>query len=153
MKSDIREVLNDLLVNIFNHILSVEEAFHKQHGIKLSMSEIHTLEAIDRSEGKTMSEVAKHLRITQGTLTVNINRLTNKGYVYRVQDENDRRIYRLKLMDKSKHVLNIHQMFHDQLINEVLHELGEDEKALLVDSLGQVNTYFENLINKRVEKK
>lgn len=153
MKSDIREVLNDLLVNIFNHILSVEEAFHKQHGIKLSMSEIHTLEAIDRSEGKTMGEVAKRLRITQGTLTVNINRLTNKGYVYRVQDENDRRIYRLKLMDKSKHVLSVHQMFHDQLINEVLHELSDDEKALLVDSLGQVNTYFENLIKKRVEFK
>ncbi len=147
MKSDIRDVLNHLLVDMFNQILTLEETFLKTKGIPLSMSEVHTLEAIEKSEGKTMSEIARSLRITQGTLSVNINRLTRKGYVYRVQDENDRRIFRLKLTDKSTQILEIHNVFHEELIDTLVSKLSSQEQDLLVDSLSQVNTYFEKLMN------
>lgn len=146
MENNIRDVLNTLLVDMFNQILTLEETYIKEKGIKLSMSEIHTLEAIQKSEGKTMSEVAKRLRITQGTLTVNINRLTNKGYVYRVQDKKDRRIYRLKLTDKAESVLEIHDYFHNELIDQLISKLSVDEKKLLADSLSQLNLYFKDLI-------
>lgn len=146
MGRKIRDVLNDLLVDMFNQILTLEENFLKERGIALSMSEVHTLEAIDKSVGKTMSEVAKRLRITQGTLTVNINRLTNKGFVYRVQDEKDRRIYRLKLTDKSRSVLDVHEIFHGKMIDQLVSKLSLNEKELLVESLSQLNLYFENLI-------
>lgn len=146
MGRKIRDVLNDLLVDMFNQILTLEENFLKERGIALSMSEVHTLEAIDKSVGKTMSEVAKRLRITQGTLTVNINRLTNKGFVYRVQDEKDRRIYRLKLTDKSRSVLDVHDVFHGKMIDQLVSKLSMNEKELLVESLSQLNLYFENLI-------
>lgn len=148
MDSNIRDVLNQLLVDMFNQILTLEENFLKLKGIPLSMSEVHTLEAIAKSVGKTMSEVAKRLRITQGTLTVNINRLTNKGYVYRVQDESDRRIFRLKLTDKAKQILEVHDIFHEQLIDQLILQISQDDKQVLVDSLSQVNVYFETLINK-----
>ncbi|NLW14876.1 MAG: MarR family transcriptional regulator [Erysipelothrix sp.] len=148
MKLNIRDVLNHLLVDMFNQILSLEENFMKDKGIPLSMSEIHTLEAIERSLGKTMGEVAKQLRITQGTLTVNINRLTNKGYVYRVQDEVDRRIYRLKLTEKAVQILSVHEIFHEELIDQLVSQLSSEEKDLLVDSLSQVNTYFDTLMKK-----
>lgn len=148
MKHNIRDVLNHLLVDMFNQILTLEENFLKTKGIPLSMSEVHTLEAIEKSDGKTMSEVARRLRITQGTLTVNINRLTNKGYVYRVQDEKDRRIYRLKLTDKAIQILEVHDIFHEQLIEQLVAKLSTEEKDLLVDSLSQVNTYFETLMDK-----
>lgn len=147
MKHNIRDVLNLLLVDMFNQILTLEENFLKSKGIPLSMSEVHTLEAIEKSDGKTMGEIAKRLRITQGTLSVNINRLTNKGYVYRVQDEKDRRIYRLKLTDKAIQILEIHDVFHDELIDELVKQLSSEEKDLLVDSLSQVNIYFETLMN------
>jgi len=146
MENNIRDVLNTLLVDMFNQILTLEETYIKEKGIKLSMSEIHTLEAIQKSKGKTMSEVAKRLRITQGTLTVNINRLTNKGYVYRVQDKKDRRIYRLKLTDKAESVLEIHDYFHSELIDQLISKLSVDEKKLLADSLSQLNLYFKDLI-------
>ena len=130
---------------MFNQILTLEEDFLKNRGIELSMSEIHTLEAIDQSEGKTMGEVAGRLRITQGTLTVNVNRLTKKGYVYRTQDEKDRRIFRLKLTDKALGVLEVHAEFHEDLIDTLVSRLDPNEKELLVDSLSQVNVFFESL--------
>lgn len=146
MTDKIRDVLNHLLVDMFNQILTLEENFLKSKGIPLSMSEVHTLEAIEKSEGKTMSEIARKLRITQGTLSVNINRLTKKGYVYRVQDEKDRRIYRLKLTDKAIAILEVHGVFHEQLIDQLVANLSAEEKSLLVDSLSQVNTFFDTLI-------
>ncbi|HZJ86906.1 MAG TPA: MarR family transcriptional regulator, partial [Erysipelothrix sp.] len=124
MDRNIRDVLNHLLVDLFNQILTLEESFLKSKGIVLSMSEVHTLEAIEKSEDKSMSEIAKRLRITQGTLTVNINRLTKKGYVYRVQDEKDRRRYRLKLTDKATDILRIHDIFHEDLIDQLVANLS-----------------------------
>ena len=100
MKTNARKVLNELLVDIFNRILIIEERYHRVHGVKLTMSEIHTLEGIQNSDSKMMSDVASTLRITQGTLTVTINRLSHKGYVNRTQDQKDRRIYRLGLSEK-----------------------------------------------------
>ena len=132
-------------VDLFNQILTLEENFLKSKGIKLSMSEVHTLEAIEKSDDKSMSEIAKRLRITQGTLTVNINRLTKKGFVYRVQDEKDRRRYRLKLTDKATDILKIHDVFHEELIDELVANLSHEEKELLIHSLSDVNQYFEKL--------
>lgn len=148
MDRNIRDVLNNLLVDMFNQILTLEEYFLKERGITLSMSEVHTLEAIDKSEGKTMSDVAKRLRITQGTLTVNVNRLTNKGYVYRVQDKKDRRIYRLKLTDKTHSILQIHDFFHREMVDQLISKLSTQEKEVLADSLSQLNIYFNTLLEK-----
>ncbi|WP_232505393.1 hypothetical protein [Erysipelothrix larvae] len=64
MTDNLHDVLNELLVDIFNHILLIEERYHKSKGIKLSMSEIHTLEAVYKSDSKTMGDVARHLHIT-----------------------------------------------------------------------------------------
>lgn len=145
MKKNIRDVLNHLLVDLFNQILILEENFLKEKGIKLSMSEVHTLEAIEKLEGKKMSEIAKKLHITQGTLTVNINRLTKKGYVYRVQDEQDKRKVLLKLTDKANKILRVHDEFHEELIDMLVKKLNLEEKELLVESLSEVNSFFQAL--------
>ncbi|NLA78718.1 MAG: MarR family transcriptional regulator, partial [Erysipelothrix sp.] len=68
--ADAREVLNELLVDMFNHILILEQKNLQEQGVELSMSEVHTLENIEKSESKTMSDVARLSLVTQGTLTV-----------------------------------------------------------------------------------
>lgn len=142
MTHELHDVLNELLVDIFNHILVIEERYHKAKGIKLSMNEIHTLEAVDKSESKTMGDVAKRLHITQGTLTVNINRLTNKGYVYRVQDQNDRRIYRLKLTDKAKDVMMVHDAFHEAMTQQLMEQVSSTDQQALAYALQRINNFF-----------
>ena len=106
---------------------------------------IKELEAIDQSESKTMSDVAQALRITQGTFTVNANRLSKKGYVYRTRDEEDRRVFRLKLTDKAHHVMAVHKKFHENMIETIVSQLSPEEEDLLVDSLSQVNVFFDSL--------
>ncbi|CAM4321289.1 MarR family transcriptional regulator [Erysipelothrix inopinata] len=143
MSIDARHVLNELLVDIFNQILVIEERYHRVHGVKISMTEVHTLEGIQKSETKMMSDVAAHLRITQGTLTTTINRLSHKGYVYREQDAQDRRIYRLGLTEKGVEVMRIHDQFHEEMIDQLLLHLDDNEN--LIQSVDQINKFFKDL--------
>ena len=43
------------------------------------MNEVHVLEAIEKTDEPTMTNIAKRLRITVGTLTTSMNRLVEKG--------------------------------------------------------------------------
>ncbi|CAM3659629.1 MarR family winged helix-turn-helix transcriptional regulator [Erysipelothrix urinaevulpis] len=144
MSVDTRRQVNELIVDIFNKILTLEETYHHMHGIDLSMTEIHTLDAIHKSASKQMSDVAKSLDITQGTLTTSINRLEKQGYVNRVRDQEDRRIYRLVLEDKSFKVLDIHDKFHNEMVEGILRQTEKDED--LVRAIAELNGFFQNML-------
>ena len=87
------QVVNKLLVETFNDILYIEEKALKEGSFNdVSITEVHTIEAIGMYEKKMMSEVAKNLDITVGTLTVAVNKLVKKDYVQRFKSEDDKRI-------------------------------------------------------------
>ncbi len=95
--------INHYLVSIFNEVLDIEEdALKGSEFSDISISEMHTIEAIDLYAEHTSSEVAKKLAITAGTLSVAIRSLVNKGYVVRQRMEDDRRVVKLGLTKKRK---------------------------------------------------
>ena len=100
-----QELLNKLLVQLFNDILHIEENSLKNIDlIDLSMTEIHTIEAIGIKDAKTMGEIAHDLRITVGTLSAAITKLIKKGYVERKRTEEDRRVVLVSLTSKGENV-------------------------------------------------
>ena len=137
-----RKILNELLVEMFNHILILEQKNLQDKGVKLSMSEVHTLENIQKSESKTMSDVAKRSLVTQGTLTVAVNRLQEKGYIIREKDDVDRRIVRLNLTSRAMKVLEIHDQFHKDMIDSFIKDLQVDQDYALINSLSKIMDYF-----------
>jgi DNA-binding MarR family transcriptional regulator len=139
---NVKETLNELLVDLFNHILVLEEKNLQDRGISLSMTEVHTLENIQKSKSKTMSDVARLQLITQGTLTVAVNRLQKKGYVSRLQDAQDKRIIRLSLTAKALDVLAIHDKFHEEMIDSFISDLKIDQDIALITSLRRIMEYF-----------
>lgn len=140
---DRKLILNSMLVELFNHILYLEEQNLQLKGINLTMNEIHTIEAINDVQDATMSNVAHRLIITLGTLTTAIKKLERKEYVTRVRDTNDARIVRLSLTDKAYEVLKVHDDFHVDMIDNVLTDLNEEEELILLKSLTKVQNYFE----------
>ncbi len=140
--NDTRRTLNELLVNLFNNILAIEEANLQHQHVSLSMTEVHILEAIEKSESNMMSAVAKYLMITQGTLTVSVSKLEKKGYVERIKDESDRRIVRLKNTEKANMVLQVHDDFHKQMIDKIVNDLDIEEEQELLKSLYKVSQFF-----------
>ena len=89
-----------------------------------------------------MSALAKRLMVTQGTLTVSTSKLVKKGYVERVKDEKDKRIVRLHLTDKASAVLEVHERFHEEMIDKALNELDVDKEQELIRSLKNIMKFF-----------
>lgn len=137
------EVINRLLVDLFNNIQQIEEKSLNHDEISdLSITEIHTIEAIGINTESTMSEIAQKLKITSGTLTTCVNKLIKKGYVERKRIEEDRRVVLIKLTEKGETAYNYHKKFHDELVNNTVESLEEDEKEILISSLDRIKTFF-----------
>jgi len=137
-----KEVINELLVDVFNHILSIEAEVLRERGVKLSMTEVHVLEAIKNTSEPTMGNVASKLRITMGTLTTSINVLVRKNFVNRYRDENDRRKVYLELKESAKEVLRIHDEFHEEMVSSLLKDLDLEKDEILLKSLENISNYF-----------
>ena len=56
-------------------------------GDKLYMREAHFVIAIGPGEGRTMSEIAREMNVTQGAVSQIASRLEKKGYVCRRKNE------------------------------------------------------------------
>ena len=83
-------LLNDLLVMLFNEILDVEQKALITGTFKeISINDMHIIDAIGIGEPKNMSTVAGEMAVTVGTLTTAINNLVKKGYVSRVRSAQD----------------------------------------------------------------
>lgn len=135
-------VINELLVDVFNHILSIESTVLKQKGVKISMTEVHVLEAIRNVDVPMMGNVAQKLRVTLGTLTTSINALVRKGYVVRYRDDADRRKVFLELTDLARNILKIHDAFHDEMIDSIFMDLELEKDETLMKSLENISNYF-----------
>jgi DNA-binding MarR family transcriptional regulator len=148
MADSIHKVLNELLVVTFNDILQIEQSAIKEGMLKdLSVTEIHTIDAIGMYVPRTMSEVALDLSITVGTLTTAINNLVKKGYVERSKDDNDRRIVNIGLTKKGKVAFRVHQKFHLDMVKETIEGLSPEEEVVLANALYKLNDFFKSKYN------
>src|SRR5690554_4614090 len=141
-KVSAKKIVNELLVDVFNHILRIEEQHLKERGVTLSMTEVHVLEAISLINKPTMSEVATKLKVTLGTLTTAVSVLVRKNYVSRYRELEDRRKVYLRLTDFAKEVLRIHAEFHEDMIESIFEDLEIDKDEILVRSLENIKKYF-----------
>ena len=147
-------VVNELLVDSFNDILTVEQEALKQGALNdLSVTEIHTIEAVGMYELKNMSEIASDLDITVGTLTMAINNLVKKGYVERVKKEGDRRVVQVRLTKKGKVAYRLHEKFHKDMVKETVQGLSPEEEEILISSLEKLNSFFKKRYNLKGSRK
>ncbi len=146
---DTFEVLNTLLVKLFNDILSIEEkALITEEFHDISVNDMHIIEAVGIDSPKTMSAVSKTLGVTMGTLTIGINGLVKKGYVERNRSEKDRRIVYASLTDKGIAAYNHHMSFHKNMIESVMNDLSEEEAQILTKTFVRLEDFFDQWTNK-----
>jgi len=141
MKST-KKIINELLVEVFNNILSIEAQTLKTRGIKLSMNEIHVLEAVLKTSEPTMTNISHRLRITVGTLTTSVNRLVEKGFVKRQRELEDKRKVLVSLTNDAVEALKIHDQFHEEMLADVFKDMKLEDDELLLQSLENLSEYF-----------
>lgn len=136
------QIINDLLVNMFNNILIIERKSLRVSEYKdLTMTEWHVLDHIG-STRKTMTELANQLGITVGTLTSTINRLVKKSYVIRNQSDEDRRYVYIQLTSKGMLAYKAHELFHYNMVKSVVAKLEESDNTVLIASIEKLSHFF-----------
>ena len=137
------ETINDILVHLFNEIWELEEkAIITKEFEDITNNDMHVIEAIGLGEGNNMSTIARKLNVTVGTLTTAMNSLVNKKYVVRRRSEKDRRVVYVSLTEKGEKAYRHQEVFHHQMTQAVLDNLGEEELPVLMKTLEGLSEFF-----------
>jgi len=146
--------LNSLLINAFWSILKIEEQMTKAttQG-NLSISELHLLEAVSKNDeqGRSISVLAADQQITLASVTVAVNKLVKKGYVEKVRSQEDGRQVFVKLTKQGRKVNAGHLYFHENMIRNISQGMSEEEKAILVKGIKNLNAFFKRKLEMRNE--
>ena len=136
-------LLNELLVSLFNHVLDTEaKAVITEEFKDITNNDMHIIEAIGISEPRNVSQIAKQLDVTVGTLTVNMNSLEKKGYILRERSTEDKRVVLVTLTEKGRKAFFHHRDFHKNMIRSAVKGLNEEEMNALISCLTKLNQYF-----------
>lgn len=139
-------LINKMLVEIYDDVNRIEEYSIKKGEFKdLSITEIHTIEAVGLYGAKTMSEVAAALEITMGTLTTAVDKLIKKGYLERSRGSLDRRIVNINLTPRGKLAYRIHEKFHLDMVKAIMMDFSQEEEEILLNALSKLNKHLKEI--------
>ena len=142
------DAISDLLVKLFREIMDIEEkAIITEEFKDISNNDMHIIEAIGINRERSMSDVARDMDVTVGTMTIAINNLVKKAYVKRARSEKDRRVVLISLTPRGVKAYKHHKRFHDEMIQATLEGVGQDEADILVKALENLREFFINYGN------
>lgn len=136
--------LNEMLVNLFNHVMDMEgDAVITEEFKDITNNDMHIIEAIGIDSLRNMSVIAQKLHVTVSTLTINMNGLEKKGYICRERSQKDKRVVYVTLTEKGKKAFYHHRDFHKKMIKAIVKDLSEQEMEILYRCLENLNSFFE----------
>ncbi|HSK69384.1 MAG TPA: MarR family transcriptional regulator [Candidatus Limnocylindria bacterium] len=138
--------LNDLLVSTFHSILKLEEESLRRMGpYRLSISEMHLLEAVARGGdcGRSVSDIARELGITLPSVTAAVNKLEGKGFVTRTRSDADKRSVIVMLAPDGRRAEASHRFFHRHMVSRVSDSLSTAERDALLKGLNNLRAFFD----------
>ena len=147
------EQLNHFFVRTFNSILAYEERALSDMGIEnVSVKDSHVIEIVvelEKTKQNSMTNIAEGLNITVGALSTAVQTLIKKGYLERNYDPSDRRLVLISATEAGHRVNQIHEKFHQDMIQHVAEKLNPEDLDRLTLSLEQLSVFFESISKKQ----
>lgn len=96
--------------------------------------------ALERAGEKiTMSQLSDRLLVSNGNVTVLINRLVEDGLVDRQTDENDRRIQYVALTKAGRQAFSKAAEMHEALVDFIFSDIGDPEINKLLQMISEMS--------------
>ena len=112
------------------------------------MREAHFIMALGPEGGKTMSEIAKAMSVTQGAISQIAGRLEKKGYLLRRQNSENRRQIMALLTEKGKSFYQQHLEFDSsefaKMDRDYLSRFSKEELDTILEYERQMAIIFSN---------
>ena len=94
----------------------------------LSRHQASVLDHLDEVEPTTLNDLAKHMGVTAGTMSLTIDRLERRGYVVRLRDVADRRRVHLRLTSAGVRVRQASSVLDPPRVEAVVARLTPQER-------------------------
>ncbi|MBE5977454.1 MarR family winged helix-turn-helix transcriptional regulator [Lacrimispora xylanisolvens] len=132
------ESMNLMMLNskIYRNTQSYLDKVLKQYD--LSSGSFRYLFIMEQNEGLCQSRISELIGHDKAMSARTISRLTEVGYVVKIEDQLDSRAYKLYLTDKARLILPQIRKEIDKLIELITGELTAEEKEITLSSLVKV---------------
>jgi DNA-binding MarR family transcriptional regulator len=102
----------------------------------LSRHQASILDHLDEIEPTTVMDLAGHMGVTPGTMSLAIDRLERKGYVVRLKDGKDRRRVHVRLTSAGVRVREANSVLDPNRVEALVARLTDDERTRAIEGLG-----------------
>jgi DNA-binding MarR family transcriptional regulator len=117
----------------------MEENAKEQYNFSgLTLTQMHYMEVINNLGNPNLTELASALRLSKPTVTVAVEKLIEKDYLFKVKSDADRRSQHIHLTEKGHLINGMHDYAHGKIAEYMRRNLNDDELKQLVRLLGKV---------------
>lgn len=131
--------LVDIVSELSNLFGQTEEAAKEQFQLlSLTHTQMHYLESINILDNPNITELAAKLKLSKPTVKVAVDKFIEKGYLYKVQSDEDRRSAHLHLTEKGKLINQMHDYYHRKIAESFSKKLSSNELRTLIELMNKV---------------
>ncbi len=114
----------------------------------LAVNEIRLLLFLHQNkELDIASEIVENLMISKSHVSYTVEKLKNKGYIIKVEDEKDKKKFHLKLTEKADNILKIIKSEQNKLNDISFKDITENEKKQFIQTFNKILNNTKNLKN------
>jgi len=118
------EILTNSIIRIINLAVTIEKIpIDIGHGVKLSASEFHIIDTAGKSPNANLSTIASFLGVTKGAISQMVQKLVEKGFLKKIQQEGNRKNIILSLTKKGEEALLFHKGLHQHINDKFISSL------------------------------
>ena len=101
----------------------------------LSRHQASVLDHLDEVEPTTLNDLASHMGVTAGTMSLTVDRLESRGYVVRLRDTADRRRVHLRLTAAGVRVREATSVLDPERVEALVERLSDEDRSAAVHGL------------------
>jgi DNA-binding MarR family transcriptional regulator len=119
----------------------------------LSRHQASILDHLDEIEPTTVMNLAAHMGVTPGTMSLSIDRLERKGYAVRLKDAKDRRRVHVRLTTAGVRMREASSVLDPARVEALVARLDEEDRARAIEGLGLLARAAQEQMNEAVRVK
>jgi DNA-binding MarR family transcriptional regulator len=104
----------------------------------LTITQLHYIHAIQELQGPTLTDLVERFNVQKSTVTAAVNRLVERKYAYKVQSDQDLRVYHIYLSEQGKQLLELENRGYYNFASKMTDCLTDSEKQAFAQILNKV---------------
>lgn len=100
--------------------------------------QIEYIDTIHKLGHPNLGEIAKAVKLSKPSVTVIVDKLASRGYIEKVQSDEDRRSVHVHLSEKGKTLVEQHNDIHNRIADLFRNNLDSKDMKTLVSLLNKV---------------